>query len=232
VKRQSVFGASLAVVASLAVAGSALAAGPITNGSFEGEPTNTVTLAAGSTAIPGWTVTGTDVDWVSSADLWVAQDGTKSVDLNGFGQGGITQTFATTFNNTYVVHFWLSGNPGTHDQYPNGAWSPVVKTLTLNGTTFSYDTGVGNTFADMKWRPESISFRATGTSSTIAFVSTTVGAFGPVLDNVTVTETPATGAQCKDGGWQTMVDASGHAFKNQGACVSFYATSGATPIGS
>ena len=28
-----------------------------------------------------------------------------------------------------------------------------------------------------------------------------------------------------------MVDAHGIAFKNQGACVSFYAKSGATPIG-
>ena len=41
----------------------------------------------------------------------------------------------------------------------------------------------------------------------------------------------ATGAGCKDDGWRTMSDASGNPFKNQGACVSFYAKSGATPIG-
>ena len=32
-------------------------------------------------------------------------------------------------------------------------------------------------------------------------------------------------------GWKTMFDASGNSFRNQGACVSFYAKSGATPIG-
>ena len=52
----------------------------------------------------------------------------------------------------------------------------------------------------------------------------------PRLDDVSVTETVATGANCKDDGWRTMVDRRHH-FKNQGACVSFYAKSGATPIG-
>ena len=39
------------------------------------------------------------------------------------------------------------------------------------------------------------------------------------------------GADCKHDGWQTMSDDLGNPFKNQGDCVSFYATSGATPIG-
>ena len=54
---------------------------------------------------------------------------------------------------------------------------------------------------------------------------------GPALDDVTTTETVVGGAQCKSGGWKTMDDADGTPFKNQGDCVSFYATSGATPIG-
>ncbi|HUZ92647.1 MAG TPA: hypothetical protein VNG29_01470 [Candidatus Paceibacterota bacterium] len=35
--------------------------------------------------------------------------------------------------------------------------------------------------------------------------------------------------QCKNGGWQNYADASGHAFKNQGDCVSYVATGGKNP---
>ncbi len=35
--------------------------------------------------------------------------------------------------------------------------------------------------------------------------------------------------QCKKGGWTTMVDGSGHHFKNQGDCVSYFATGGKNP---
>jgi hypothetical protein len=32
--------------------------------------------------------------------------------------------------------------------------------------------------------------------------------------------------QCKNGGWMVLTDSSGHSFKNQGDCVSFFATKG------
>jgi hypothetical protein len=44
------------------------------------------------------------------------------------------------------------------------------------------------------------------------------------FDKVIVTKTLATGANCKNGGWKTMVDSNSIAFRNQGDCVSFYAT--------
>ena len=43
------------------------------NGSFETGPAGTTTLASGSTAITGWTVTGTDIDYVDS--YWQTADG-------------------------------------------------------------------------------------------------------------------------------------------------------------
>ena len=67
-------------------------------------------------------------------DPWQPATGTKSLDLNGFGPGGIEQTFATKLNASYVVEFSLSGNPGTHDEYPNGDASPSNKTLTVHAT--------------------------------------------------------------------------------------------------
>ena len=77
----------------------------------------------------------------------------------------------------------------------------------------------------MKWQvPSAYTFKATGTETTLSFDSTSRGSFGPALDNIVITETVATGADCKKGGWQTMVDSAGTSFKNQGDCVSYYAT--------
>ena len=141
--------------------------------------------------------------------------------------GAISQTIPTTTNVTYFVSFKLAGNPDA---------GPTVKTLTVaanreHGTSLTRPTP-GSTHAAMGWTDEGYSFVAKGSSTTITFTSTTDGSWGPVIDKVVVTEgTAATGANCKDDGWQTMSDASGIAFKNQGACVSFYAKSGATPIG-
>ena len=39
-------------------------------------------------------------------------------------------------------------------------------------------------------------------------------------------ETVPTKSDCKDGGWQTMIDSAGNHFKNQGDCVSYFATKG------
>ena len=57
----------------------------------------------------------------------------------------------------------------------------------------------------------------------------TSGDTGPALDNVVVTETAATAAtkdDCKNDGWKTMKDRLGNGFKNQGDCVSYFATDG------
>jgi hypothetical protein len=54
--------------------------------------------------------------------------------------------------------------------------------------------------------------------------------FAPWLVSSDLTGTCGTTAvnkdQCKDGGWQAMVDGNNKAFKNQGDCVSFVATGG------
>ena len=230
------------MVASLALAGSALAAG-FTNGSFENTGSSYIGSGGGfmpavtGTTIPGWTVTSGNVDWINT--YWSAEDGSFSLDLDGTEPGAISQTFDTAPNATYHVQFYLSGNPDPNS-YCGGAAncvSPSNKTLTVTANggqsgTYSFDTSTfGNTHGSMDWQLESYAFVATGSSTTLTFASTTPGAFGPALDNVTMTATAATGAQCKHGGWKTMHDGSGNLFRNQGQCVSFYATSGAVPIG-
>jgi choice-of-anchor C domain-containing protein len=224
-KRRSKVGMATALVASIALTGSAQAFDGLANGNFEdgdfnGGGAGFQTLDAGSTVLTGWTVAAGSIDWVGPA--WQAQDGTKSIDLDGNAPGAISQTVATTVGNTYFVSFWLAGNP-------NGA--PVVKTLTVSATgaapaTFTFD--VSNTSnAAMGWRLEGYSFVATSVSSTLTFASgDTSGGTGPALDNVVVAETVAIGGNCKDDGWRTMSDDQGNGFKNQGDCVSHFATDG------
>ena len=111
--------------------------------------------------------------------------------------------------------------------------------MTVNATggptnTYSFDTDFfHNSGIDMKWQDNLYTFKATSPTTTLRFASTTRGAFGPAIDHVTFTETVSlTAANCKADGWKSMVNTDTNlAFKNQGACVSFYAKSGATPIG-
>jgi choice-of-anchor C domain-containing protein len=224
VKRRPIVGAALAFVASMSLAGSAFAFTGASNGSFE-DGTFTAdpfdTLVPGDTRLTGWTVESGSVDWIGS--YWQASAGSRSIDLTGVNAGAISQTLTTTIGNTYVVTFDLSGNP---------AGPPITKTLTVSATGgptagYAFDTGAaGNTLTDMKWAPQTYSFLATSTSSVVTFTSTTDGFWGPALDNVAVTEDVATVADCKNGGWETMVDSQANEFKNQGDCVSFFATKG------
>ena len=221
-KRRSIVGAAIAVVASIVLAGSALAAfAGVTNGSFENgnyvdNGSGFQTLSAGNTNLTDWAITGS-VDWIGS--YWQAQAGSKILDMDGNAQGAISQTLTTTIGNTYFVSFYLSGNP-------EGA--PAVKTLTVSATgaslaTYIFDT-TGHSKSNMGWTAKGYSFRATSASTVLTFASATAGVSGPALDNIVVTETVAPGATCKKGGWKTMHDRLGNGFKNQGDCVSYYAT--------
>jgi choice-of-anchor C domain-containing protein len=208
----------------MSLAGSAFAFSGASNGSFEVGTFTTDpfdTLVPGSTALTGWTVESGSIDWIGS--YWPASQGSRSIDLTGFNAGAISQTLTTTIGNTYIVTFDLSGNP---------AGPPTTKTLTVGATgapttAYTFDTAAAaNTLTDMKWAPQTYSFLATSTSSVLTFTSTTDGFWGPALDNVTVTEDAVTAADCKDGGWETTIDTQGNGFKNQGDCVSFFATKG------
>ena len=232
-RRLASLASASAIIATMAVATlptAAFAAGPVfTNGSFE-----TGTYArenypgwdfdrkdAGSTDIDGWTVTKGNVDWVQ-AD-WPAANGSRSIDLDGAEDtaGAISQTIPTVVNGTYVVTFDMSGNPG------NPVVSPI-KTMTVDaaGATqdYAYNTATsGTTFANMNWAGKTFTFQAKSTSTTLTFTSTTGSGWGPAIDNVSITQTLATGATCKSNGWKTMVDKTGASFRNQGDFVSYYA---------
>jgi choice-of-anchor C domain-containing protein len=175
-------------------------ASPFVNGSFESGLASIgdfTTLNAGDhTSITGWTVGGGDptnaVDYIGT--YWQPANGSRSLDLNGLAPGSISQTFDVVSGQTYRVTFDLAGNP---------AGGPEFKTLdsTANLTLFSpppFDVS-STSLSDMGWKIYSFSFTATSNTETLTFASTTTAfsgndtfpfAFGPALDNVSVTPVP------------------------------------------
>lgn len=83
---------------------------------------------------------------------------------------------------------------------------------------FSYDTDLKkNDVQNMKWEDYSYFFIATTGQSTLTFMSSIPGAFGPVLDNVVINEIRLSSEdQCKSNGWSNY-----RIFNNQNECLSF-----------
>ncbi|MFD1787914.1 choice-of-anchor C family protein [Sphingomonas floccifaciens] len=157
------------------------------NGGFETGPAigaqGFTTLANGSTAITGWTVTGDSIDYVGS--YWQAGEGSRSIDLSGTGPGGIMQTFDTIAGVTYNVRFLLAGNPD------GGPTTKVLSTVASGNLPQVNSFNINNTTrSNMGWTPFTYSFVAGASTTTLAFTSGTQTAFGPALDGVSVTAVP------------------------------------------
>lgn len=177
----------IAVVIAFGVATHAAYAAPFNNGGFEGCVGNVFDVPAGSTLIPGWTVSVGTIDWEGPPPGgWAPSQGSCSIDLVGQAVvGGISQTFDTVAGTAYQVSFDLAGNFGA---------LPTVKPLsvTVAGTThdYSFDT-TGKTASNMGWTRQTFTFVATGSSTTINFVSDLTGQPGPgnagaAIDNVAI----------------------------------------------
>jgi choice-of-anchor C domain-containing protein len=171
-------------LAAIFITALAMAASAQSNGSFENgtDPGAYTTVEIGQTNISDWTVFSGNVDYIGS--YWQASDGDRSIDMNGLYQAGeIRQTVATVLGVTYVVAFDMSGNPDV------GAEDKVMSVGVVGGTsqTYHYMTGT-NTHEDMQWAHNTFSFTATGSATALSFKSLMEGsAWGPALDNVTVT---------------------------------------------
>lgn len=231
--------AALATATVAFAATPALASTPLdtfTNGTFEPGTTSAfITLGAGAgspTYISDWTVKSGNVDLIGT--YWQQPPGGGySLDMNGNIPGAISQQFDTTAGVTYAVQFYLAGNP---------AGGPATKTLDVSATggplvSVGFTNTSNTSLTSMGWVLEDYTFIASGSSTTLTFTSTTTSGspqwYGPAIGEVSVTPIAASGAECKDGGWQTLYNPSTFmAFQNQGACVSYFAISSDTPIGS
>ncbi|HXP86009.1 MAG TPA: choice-of-anchor C family protein [Bryobacteraceae bacterium] len=190
--------ASFAVA--LVLAATLPAANLLVNGSFEQGPNpgSYTNLAKGSTAITGWTVSLGNIDYIGS--LWVAADGSRSLDLEGSSgtcnlsipncPGGIAQSFATVAGQGYVVTFALAGNVSNR---------PVMKTIRVSAAGQSQNftfTITGHTAAKMGWVTKTWTFTATGSTTTLEFdtADSPPTGWGPALDNVSVSPVSGVGS--------------------------------------
>ncbi len=170
----------------LLVAGNASAA-TIVNGSFE-DPAPTIgafaSVNAGSNLITGWTIGGGGVDLIRT--YWENQDGAYSLDLNQTSAGSISQDITgLVVGQAYRLDFWLASNT---------AGAPNVKMLDVSvgskNESFSFDR-TGSSLTNMNWAESSLLFTASGTSETLTFASAISGAYGPALDNVSISAVAA-----------------------------------------
>lgn len=155
----------------------------VRNGSFEQGPAvdsgrGYRTLNAGSAELPEWTVTHGDID--VNTTLWQHADGDRSLDMNGYNRGGISQTIPTVVGKKYFVTFWMAGNP-------NPLRDPRRMRVSAAGTQadFSFDDDKTE-FKNMGWVKRSWTFTANDSKTTLTFDSLVEEGNGPALDNVIV----------------------------------------------
>lgn len=165
----------------------------LVNGSFETGPVpgDAVQLDSGSTAITGWVVRPSSVDYVGT--LWTAAEGFRSLALNGAAAGGIAQTFATLPGVHYSLRFYMAGDPGT---------LPVIKHLRASaaGQSGDFTADITGMWAwDPGWNPHNWTFLAFSTQTTLEFTSLDTGDVGPSIDSVSVTALTPVDAQAESG---------------------------------
>jgi len=179
--------AVVSLVAPMLLANRAQATLLVTNGSFEDSanfvsPGNdTMSLAVGSTTMPGWTVAGSEsLAWIGSSNPYglSASAGSYFLDLTGYSIGapfsGVTQTIATSSGSTYQLSFDL----GSSSLY--GIPSAITASAAAASQTFTSTlTGTNS------WETETLLFTATGATTAISLLGA-AGSNYIGLDNVSV----------------------------------------------
>jgi choice-of-anchor C domain-containing protein len=127
-----------------------------------------------------WNVTGT-IDVVGT--LWIANSGTYSTDLTGTSAGSISQTFATNIGESYIVEFYMAGNPAS--QGVMTLWASVGPVV---NSPYTFDT-TGKDRDNMGWTQHSFTFVAQDTTSTLTLASQVPGVYGPAVDDISVNST-------------------------------------------
>lgn len=152
--------------------------------------------------IPGWTASGGQPNFeiVSAVTITPpagSAPGTQSIDLNVDSPEFIVSSLMSPVaGHAYTLSFDLAGNP-------NGVavGSPAVKTGTFQINqvqvgTLDFDT-TNRSGTNMGWVHKSVVFTATN-GLELRFLSTTPGAYGPVITNVSVVEVPEAGGPLAD----------------------------------
>lgn len=183
----------------LLAAGTSAQANLLTNASFElgafvNQGNDTMSLAAGSTVITGWTVVTDTTAWIGPANPFGlgASDGSYFLDLTNYEAGapfaGVSQTIATTPGATYSLSFDL----GSSTQW--GVPASIAASAAGTSQTFlSPLTGIN------VWTNETMQFVASSAATTVLLQG--ASGFNYIgLDNVNVECI----SNCSDGGGGTV----------------------------
>lgn len=115
----------------------------------------------------------------------MAQDGNRSIDLAGSGDGSIFQANATIIGQSYVVSHWIARNPD-NGVTPRNGFIDIDVGGAATQLTFN---GVGSTRHNMMWEQGVYNFTARSTNNILRFSSepaTPSSLFGLTLENVSI----------------------------------------------
>ena len=164
------------------------ARGALLNGSFEPAAGGFALREphAGSADIPGWSVTGAGVEWISpEAYGFVAPHGAYVVDLavETHAAGGLQQAFATEPGRTYRVTFWLGSQSGS------GADGSARVLVAAAGRRETF--AIHNRAPEVLWQAQTFRFIAREATTTLGFsCSQDARRHFAFLDGVSVVEAP------------------------------------------
>jgi len=166
----------------------------IINGGFESggyvqSSNDTMTLAVGSTAMDGWTVTEDLIAWIGPVNPWslTANEGDFFLDLTDFSTGspfgGVSQNITTDVGQSYELSFDL----GSSNRW--GRPSAIEASAAGSSNIFTSSTVGG--LSD--WDRVSMMFTADSETTTI-FLTGVTGSQYIGLDNVSVSAVPVPAA--------------------------------------
>jgi hypothetical protein len=151
------------LLAATAAHANLLSNGSFELGSFVNQGNDTMSLAAGSSVITGWTVVTDTTAWIGPTNPFglTASDGSFFLDLTNYQTGapfaGMSQVIATTPGATYSLSFDLGGST---------FWGrPDAITASAAGTSATFTTPLTGTNND--WQHVSMQFTASSSSTTV-----------------------------------------------------------------
>ena len=181
---------TIALVALAALSATASAANLLVDGSFE-----SIAQAAGTwntyTSVPGWTVTKANGS-ATSTGLEVrnnvagtAEDGKNFIELDGYENDAIKQSFTTVVGHEYEVSFWFADRAGVAAS-SLGFLANVTSGASSSGTGFG---AIGDNGA--AWHLITLDFTAGSTTSVFSIKGTgTSDSLGTSFDNFSVFAVP------------------------------------------
>jgi choice-of-anchor C domain-containing protein len=134
-------------------------------------------------SLKGWKLERGSVDIVG--EWWDAAHGHQSLDLNGQEPATISQAIKTEPGRRYLLKFAAVASPDA----PQGTLSFEVHWAGKSVGTIKVDQkdSTQRSHHKMRWERHEFELKATDAKTTLAFVSTTDGAWGPVIDDISLT---------------------------------------------